>query len=353
MTAEAAPFSLKIPVSQREVYYELLDDKSWAEEFTKVRLPYETKVLAEGQIGPQIWIRLTSYTIGEGGSGGSIWIELASRRPSPAEIVAGRGLLRAFASDSSERRRLLNQMLLHIVVLEYAEESQRPLWHAPSEAFGIQGALVGAETVASPALWRALENDLNQNRPSTVVALRDAGGVAGLEGFDGFATSAVDVSAGVRLRVLREIENHWSRFGRIPNPGRGLRWVHRQLGPHRDLEAASSISNLMRFGDLRHSFQSVPRKLREGELGVYYPRDADEVTACASASLIPVAPGVFWDVASGAGGDRQTTAGFSHQTQGAASYTALATSMRPEQRANFLLAAASAVIVASASAAAA
>ena len=349
MSVQAAPYSLKIPVHHQDVYYPLLDDKSWAQEFAKVRMPYETRVLAEGQIGPRTWVRLNSYTIGEGGSGGSVWIELASRRPSPAEIVAGRGLLRAFASESSERRRLLSQMLLHIVVLEYADESRRPLWYAPSQAVGVQGALVGAETIASPALWSALEGDLNQNRPSTVVALRDAGGVSGLEGFDGFATAAVEVSAGVRLAILTDIESHWNRFGRIPAPGRGLRWVHRQLGPRSDLKAASTISNLMRFGEHRRRYRSIPRKLDEGELGVYYPRDAAEAAACASAALIPVAPGVFWDVASGAGGDRQTTAGFSHRNHGAVSYTAIATSMRPEQRANFLLAAASAVIVASAS----
>ena len=353
MSVQAAPYSLKIPVYHRDVYYPLLDDKSWAEEFARTRLPYETRVLAEGQIGPRTWVRLSSYTIGEGGSGGSVWIELVSRRPSPAEIVAGRGLLRAFASDSSERRRLLSQMLLHIVLLEYTDESQRPSWYAPSGAVGVQGALVGAETVASPALWRALEADLNQNRPSTVIALRDAGGVGGLEGFDGFATTAVEVSAGVRLKILTGIENHWSRFGRISAAGRGLKWVHKQLGPHRDLEAASTISNLMRFGEYRRRYRSIPRKLDEGELGVYYPRDAKEAAACASASLIPVAPGVFWDVASGAGGDGQTTAGFSHRNHGAVSHTAIATSMRPERRANFLLAAASAVIVASASSAAA
>ena len=208
----------------RDVFYPLLDDESWAEEFARIRLPYETRVLAEGQIGPRTWVRLNSYTIGEGGSGGSVWIELASRRPSPAEIVAGRGLLRAFASDSSERRRILSQTLLHIILLEYAEESQRPLWHAPSNAVGVQGALVGAETIASPVLWSALEGDLNQNRPSTVVALRDAGGVGGLEGFDGFTTAAVEVPAGVRLKILTEIENHWSRFGRISTPGSGLKW---------------------------------------------------------------------------------------------------------------------------------
>ena len=73
------------------------------------------------------------------------------------------------------------------------------------------------------------------------------------------------------------------------------------------------------------------------------------VIDCAHGATYAVAPGVFWDVASGAGGDRQTTAGFSHRNHGAVSYTAIATSMRPEQRANFLLAAASAVIVASAS----
>ena len=152
---------------------------------------------------------------------------------------------------------------------------------------------------------------------------------------------------------MANIESHWSRFSRISTPGRGLKWVHRQLGPHRDLKAASTISNLMRFGEYRRRYRSIPRKLDEGELGVYYPRDAGEAAACASASLIPVAPGVFWDVASGAGGDTQTTAGFSHRNHGAVSYTAIATSMRPEQRANFLLAAASAVIVASASSAAA
>ncbi len=349
MSAKAAPFSLKIPVYQPEVYGPLLNDNSWAEEFTKVRLPYETRVLAEGQIGPRIWVRLNSYTIGEGGSGGSLWIELASRRPSPPEIVAGRGLLRAFASDSSERRRILTQTLIHIVLLEYADESIRPPWHAPSEGFGVHGALVAGETVASPALWKALEADLNQNRPSTVIALRDAGGVAGLEGFDGFATTPVEVSAGLRLSVLADIENHWSRLGRVPSPARGLKWVRAQLGPRRELETATSISKLVRFGDNRRRFQSIPRKLREGETAVYYPRDAGEVAACATASLIPVAPGIFWEVTSGAGGDRQTTAGFSHQTNGAAAYTALATSMRPERRADFLLAAASAVIVASAS----
>ncbi|MCY3801807.1 MAG: hypothetical protein OXG46_09520 [Chloroflexi bacterium] len=353
MSVKAPPFSLKIPVHHRDVFYPLLDDESWAEEFARIRLPYETRVLAEGQIGPRTWVRLNSYTIGEGGSGGSVWIELASRRPSPAEIVAGRGLLRAFASDSSERRRILSQTLLHIILLEYAEESQRPLWHAPSNAVGVQGALVGAETIASPVLWSALKGDLNQNRPSTVVALRDAGGVGGLEGFDGFTTAAVEVPAGVRLKILTEVENHWSRFGRISTPGSGLKWVQRRLGPHRDLDTASTISNLMRFGEYRRRYRSIPRKLEDGELSAYYPRNAVEAAACASASLIPIAPGVFWDVTGGSAGDAQTTAGYSHRNHGAISYTAIATSMRQEQRANFLLAALSAVIVASASSTAA
>ena len=112
MSLGTTPYSLKIPVSQRDVYYPLLDDKTWSQEFDRVRLPYERAVLVEGQIGPQLWVQLTSYTVGQGRSGRSVWIELASRRPSPSEIVAGRGLLRAFASNSSERRRLLDQILV-------------------------------------------------------------------------------------------------------------------------------------------------------------------------------------------------------------------------------------------------
>ena len=347
--AAEAPFALKIPVHQKDVYAGLIDDQSWAEEFPRVCPPYEVRLLAEGQIGPRIWVRLTSYTIGEGGDAGSIWIEIASRRPSPAEIVAGRGLLRAFSADSSERRRLLGQMLLHIVLLEYTDETRRPLWYAPSTAYGVRGALVGAETVGSPAIWKALNTDLARSRPSTVIALRDAGGVPGLEAFDGFATSPIELPAAVRRRVLGELDGNWSRFGGVPDPRRGFKWVRRQLGPSRELEAATSISSLMRFGERRRKYDVIPRRLAEGELGVYYPRDADEAATCAAASLIPIAPGLFWDVLGGTGGDPQTTAGHAHKTQGASSFTPLATAMTPERRANFLLGAAAAAIVSVAS----
>src|SRR3990170_7596139 len=129
MSASAhAAFNLRIPIRQAEVFAGLLDDKSWGEEFARVKLPFETRLLAETQIGPRVWVRLTAYTIGEGGQGGSVWIDLASRRPSPAEIVAGRGLLRAFSASSSERRRILHEILLHFVVLEYTGEAVRPSW---------------------------------------------------------------------------------------------------------------------------------------------------------------------------------------------------------------------------------
>ena len=350
MSLGTTPYSLKIPVSQRDVYYPLLDDKTWSQEFDRVRLPYERAVLVEGQIGPQLWVQLTSYTVGQGRSGRSVWIELASRRPSPSEIVAGRGLLRAFASNSSERRRLLDQILVHIILLEYTDDAHHPLWQAPSNSPGLSGALVGAETVASPAIWSAIAANLEQNRPSTAIALRDVGGVAGLDEFSGFTTTPVELPAGVRSKILTEMEYRWSRFGTTPRATQGMRWVHQQIGEHPDISRASSMSQLMRSGDLRHNVSQAPAKPHDGGLGLYYPRNRTEVASCAAIALVPVVPGVLWDVTSEHGGDAQTTAGFAHQTQGTASYTAFATSMRAEERADFLLTAASAAIVSSAAA---
>lgn len=344
-----APFSLKIPVFNADVFAGLLDQKSWGEEFKKVRLPYETRVLAESQLGPQMWVRLTAYTIGGGGGAGSIWIELASRRPSPVETVTGRGLLRAFASISSERRRLLDRLLLHFVLLEYTDQAVRPAWHGPSGTFGLGGALVAAEATAVPGIWRALERDLDRNRPTAVVSLRDGGGTPGLEAFDGLITCPMEVGALTRRRILDELPDRWKTPLGRGDPGRGIGWVRDQIGPSRELETASFLSTHLRFGEIRRRFEDVPKRLREGELGVYYPRDDAEAAECATAALLPVAPGIFWDVAHGLGGDQRTTAGYAAQTQGASAFTGIATPLVPERRANFLLAAASAVIVAAAS----
>ena len=342
------PLTLRIPLHD-EAYAVLVDERRWQEEFATVRLPYERRVLAENQLGPRAWVRLTVYTIGEGRAGGVVWIDLASSRPSSAEIVTGRALLRAFAADSSERRRLLTRLLLHFVTLEYTEDAERPTWRVPATGGGIGSVLVGGAMNANPAIWNALQNDLEQARPSMVVGLRDAGGVAVAGRYDGLVTLPVTLGDLQSAHLLGSLDARWrNRFGRYDSR-RGYRWFAERFAQLPELPASRFLSSFLRFGDSRTRHREVPDRLEENELPVYYPANPAELAGLAAAGLIPAFPGVFWDVSRSDGGDPLTSAGYAHRNLGSFGLTALATAGSPTRRANFLLAAASAASVAAAS----
>ena len=105
----------------------------------------------------------------------------------------------------------------------------------------------------------------------------------------------------------------------------------------------------MRFGEERSQYRDIPDRLSDYELPVYYPASSSALPPLAKAGLLPIYPGIFWDVSGTRGGDLLTTAGFAHSNYGAFGLTAFATSDDPTRRANFLLAATSAVLVAAAS----
>lgn len=342
------PFTLRIPL-HADAYAGLADENRWRAEFATVRLPYETRVLAENQLGPGAWVRLSVFTIGEGRAGGIVWVDLASSRPSSAEIVAGRALLRAFAADSSERRRLLSRLLLHFVVLEYTDDAERATWRLPSVGDGIGGVLIAGAVSPNPAIWRALKADMEQSRPSIVVGLRDAGGVRAADRYDGLVTIPVDLGDLQSAHLLRSLDSHWrDRFGRFA-PRRGYRRFAERFEALPELPPSRFLSRFLRFGETRSRHREVPDRLEATELPVYYPGSATELTELATAGLIPAFPGVFWDVSRPDGGDSLTTAGHAHRHLGAFGITALATTDNPTRRANFLLAATSAAIVATAS----
>ena len=341
------PFTLRMPVHD-DAYAGLADEARWRDEFATVRLPYETRVLAESQLGPRAWVRLTAFTIGGGGDGGVVWIDLASSRPAPTEIVAGRALLRAFAADSSERRRILNRLLFHFLLLEYTEDAERTTWRAPAVGDDIGGALVGGSITSNPTLWRALRLDMEQSRPSVVVGLRDAGGVPLAGPYDGLVTLPVTLGGLDSAQFLASLDSRWrGSLGRF-SPRHGYRWIADRCAAAPELSASRYLSSFLRFGENRTRHREIPDRLAEYELPVYYPSSASEVQALAASGLLPAFPGVFWDVSRPDGGDLLTTAGHAQRELGAFGLTALATSDDPTRRANFLLAAASAAIVAAA-----
>jgi hypothetical protein len=342
------PFTLRVPLHD-DAYAVLANETRWRDEFATVRLPYETRVLAESQLAPRAWVRLTAFTIGSGGEGGVIWIDLASPRPAPTEIIAGRALLRAFAADSSERRRILSRVLLHFVLLEYTEDAERTTWRAPALGDDIGAALVGGSISSNPTLWRALRSDMEQSRPSVVVGLRDAGGVPLAGRHDGLVTMPVALGGLETGHLLASLESRWrgslGRFSAL----RGYRWFADHFAAAPELSTSRFLSSVLRFGERRTRHREVPDRLAELELPVYYPSTSSELRSLASAGLLPASPGVFWDVSRPYGGDPLTAAGYAHRHLGAFGLTALATADDPTRRANFLLAATSAAIVAAAS----
>ena len=341
------PFTLRMPLHD-DAYAVLADEARWRDEFATVRLPYESRILAESQLAPRAWVRLTAFTIGSGGDGGVVWIDLASPRPAPTEIVAGRALLRAFAADSSERRRLLSRILLHFLLLEYTEDAERTTWRAPAFGDDIGATLVGGSISANPTLWRALRADMEQSRPSVVVGLRDAGGVTLAGRHDGLVTLPVALGGLESAHMLASLEARWRRpLGRF-SPRHGYRWLAGRFATAPELSASRFLSAFLRFGEYRTRQREIPDRLAELELPVYYPSTASELRSVAASGLLPATPGVFWDVSRPYGGDPLTTAGHGHRHLGAFALTALATADDPTRRANFLLAAASAAVVAAA-----
>ncbi len=342
------PLTLRIPLHD-DAYAVLANETRWRDEFATVRLPYETRVLAESQLAPRAWVRLTAFTIGSGGEGGVVWIDLASPRPAPTEIIAGRALMRAFAADSSERRRILSRVLLHFLLLEYTEDAERTTWRAPATGDDIAGALVGGSINSNLTLWRALRSDMEQSRPSVVLGLRDAGGVPPAGRHAGLVTLPVALGGLETGHLLDSLDSRWrGRLGRF-SPLRGYRWFADHFSAAPELSASRFLSSFLRFGDFRTRHHPVPDRLAELELPVYYPSTPPDLRSLASAGLLPALPGVFWDVSRPYGGDPLTAAGYAHRHLGSFGLTALATADDPTQRANFLLAATSAAIVAAAS----
>ena len=129
----------------------------------------------------------------------------------------------------------------------------------------------------------------------------------------------------------------------------GYRWIANCCANIPELSTSKFLSTMMRFGEHRSQHRDIPDRLSEYELPVYYPASSSALASLAKVGLLPVYPGIFWDVAGIRGGDLLTTAGFAHRNFGAFGLTAFATSDDPVRRANFLLAATSAVLVATAS----
>ena len=339
-------FTLRIPI-HRDSYRILADWDRWQAELEQAKLPYETRVLAEAQVAPSLWAKLTVFTIGSGGN--EVWIDLASSQPSITEIVVGRALLRAFAADSSERRRLLSCLLIHFAVLEYSDNTGPSNWRSPAQGDDIGAALVGGSVVASPTLWQAIRLDLEQSRPSTVIGLRDIGGLLFARQRDGFATMPMDFGALDAGSHLFSLAPRWRGLLGQFSAKQGYRWIANCYANVPELATSKFLSTMMRFGEERSQYRDIPDRLSDYELPVYYPASSSALPPLAKAGLLPIYPGIFWDVSGTRGGDLLTTAGFAHSNYGAFGLTAFATSDDPTRRANFLLAATSAVLVAAAS----
>ena len=338
--------NIRIPVVYGDLYKQLSDGADWQEQLRELELAYDVERIASASVQPGLSADLNVYTIGGGTSGRSLAIEIAPLSPTGPERVAARALIRALGSGSTDRQRLLHACLVRIYVIEFPQ-ARRSRGRTPAGGDFLGAALARSGALGVRGFWASLTSHLESNRPDVLLSLRDAGGARGLGGNEGFLT----IMASLPPEVLAELERQLAAAYKRDWPGsaaaRGYKRARSRLSRLREHEIARFMSAHLRFGGLRRRFRPVPDKLVEDELAVAYTRNLAELRAAFGAGLIPAEPGVYLDL--GGTGSAVSSAAFARWRLGADGLSAYGTMDDPSRRANFLLAAASAVIAGAAS----
>ena len=338
--------NIRIPVVYGGLYDELADDAAWDQQVQSFASAYEVETLARVPIQPGLETVLRVHTIGTGVDDRSLSIEIAPANPTVVERVAARGLLRALGSGSTDRQRMLHSCLLRIYVTEVVA-TQSSLAARPAPTGSGYGAAIASAVINIAGLWHGMSEHLSATQPDSLLSLRDVGGVGGLSGDDGFLTMVAHLPPELADQLERDLPNSFGRSWPGSAARRGYRRANRLLSAQREHAIASNLSTHLRFGGPRRRFAPVPDRLAEGELAVNYVRNLDQLRAAFGAGLVPVAPGLLFNVRR----DRpdSSSAAFARWRLGSGGYSAHATVDDPARRANFLLAAAAALITAAAS----
>lgn len=338
--------NLRIPVVHGDLFEQLLSESAWRSQAGEIESAFEVETLANVPIFPGWSVQLQVHSIGAGAAGRSLAIEIAPVAPTVSERVAARGLLRALASGSTDRQRLLHACLVRIYVTRMVESADGGRSNTPVAGAHLAGALARGTAPGASGLWRSLTSHLAASRPDSVLTLRDAGGAVGMGGQEGFATIKSELEPEKIGQLETELANAFAG-GWFRSPARrGYARSRRLLDGWREQSIARFLSTQLRFGSQRRRYSTIPKKLREGELAVNFIEDLEQLRAAFASGLVPAEPGVYLDLTPAAG-DLSPTA-FAQHRLGADALSAYATAYEPARRANFLLVAVSALIAGSA-----
>lgn len=333
--------NIRIPVVYGDLYRQLSDESQWRQQLRELELAYDVERIASAPVQPGLSADLNVYTIGGGISGRSLAIEIAPLAPTGPEQIAARALIRALGSGSTDRQRLLHSCLVRIYAIEFAQ-TRRSRGRTPAQGNFLGAALSRSGALGVRGFWASLTAHLQANRPDTLLSLRDAGGAHGLGAQEGFLSIMAGLPPETLARLERELVAAFKRDWPGSAAARGYKRARARLSRRREHEIARFMSAHLRFGGLRRRFRPVPDKLAEDELAVGYTRNLAELRAAFGVGLLPAEPGVYLDL--GGAGNAVSAAAFARWRLGADGLSAFATLDDPARRANFLLAAASALI---------
>lgn len=134
---------------------------------------YEVRPLYEGPLPGLPKARIIRLSSGDPDSPVRALIDAVPVTLSRPVLVAGRAVTRVFTSQAQERIAVLDHIALRIHVVEVdAEAAEIPPLPL---AYGLDGGLQLAHSVASQEAWTALQESVNSFRPTFAMDLRDGG----------------------------------------------------------------------------------------------------------------------------------------------------------------------------------
>lgn len=162
----------EVPLGQERLV-DILRPEGWEAVCRTFGPVYGISVLYEGPLGGHRAARITRLLAGNPDAEVRVLIDAVPAVLSRVVLGAGRAMARTFATRTSDRARMLDEMAL---LIHLAEPTDSPTVRPLPVLRGIAEALGMIHSPAQPGVWSRLSSSVEDFQPTIALDLRDSGG---------------------------------------------------------------------------------------------------------------------------------------------------------------------------------